>query len=67
VDEIEMTIKVPMGIKKFYQAYASFIGKPIDIVLRSEFEGMAKSLLDVLRGLPNFSTENARSRYGLEV
>jgi len=65
--EVEMTIKAPIGVKKLYQDYAKFVGKPLDMVLRSEIEGLAESLLDVLRGLPNFSTENARTRYGLEV
>ena len=67
MSETELRVKVPSGVAEFYQDYSKFVGKPLERVLRSEIEKMAKSLLDVLRSLPDFSAENARSRYGLEV
>jgi len=63
LSKTELKSSVPNGIARFYEDSSKFVGKPLDRVLRSEIEALAKSLLDLLRTLPNFSAE----KYGLET
>jgi len=60
----ETTIRVPQGVARFYRDYSKFVGVPFEAVLESELISLARSLLDEMRGLPNFSAKSATRRYG---